>query len=336
MEDKAALAPVSSEAAPGGLADILRLLGGASIAVFSQDADLKYRWLRNPHKTWLATGDACGKTDGDLLPVAAAATAAAVKRQVLSTGRPHWAELVVEGSRARQYIELYVEAERNSDGRITGVIGLALDATERRTRVAALESMVRQATHRSKNLLAILQSLAVQTARTTSSTDEFIEQYRSRIQSISRSQDIAMGPSSHGARLPDLVAAQVEPYVAQPATRITFEGSDYELTANAALHIGLALSELTVAAASSGALTSPEGHIRISAERVTDSEIDGAEPCLRLTWIERAERPIPPPGGFARQLLERLIPSALGGRSALTTEGDGLRYELTIGPSEFQ
>jgi len=316
--------------------NVLRLLHGASIAIFSQDTDLRYRWLENPPATWNAGADVRGRTDGDLLPAGAAATAVAVKREVLSTGRPHWAEFAVERNRARQHFELYVEAERDQAGAVSGVIGLALDVTERRKRVAALEAVVRQASHRSKNLLAILQSLAVQTARSAASTQDFIEQYRGRIQSISRSQDIALGPAAHGASLSDLIAAQVEPYVADAADRITFEGGDCELTGNATLHIGLALSELTVAAANSGALSLSDGRILITAERVIDAAVDPARTCLRLEWSERAGRPVPPPQGFTLQLLERLIPSALDGHSALTSTDDGIRYVLTVAPSQFQ
>ncbi len=317
------------------LAEVLSLLRGAGATVFSQEVDLRYRWLENPPASWAQQADVRGKTDLDLLPAAAAATATATKRAVLSTGRPHWAELVVEKDRARQNFELYVEAEKDGAGAPVGLIGLAFDVTERRKRVEALEAVVRQYSHRSKNLLAILQSLAVQTARAAASTEDFIEQFRGRIQSISRSQDIALGPSAHGADLSELVAAQVEPYVADAAARVSLEGADCELTANAALHIGLALSELTVQAVNLGALSGPDGTITLSAERVTDAETDPERACLRLTWSEHAGRPLPVAEGFTRQLLERLIPSALGGHSALRSTDDGMSYVLTVGPGEF-
>jgi two-component sensor histidine kinase len=326
---------MSDAAPPVALAEMLHLLRGASVTVFNQDKHLRYRWLQNPPATWGAA-EAQGKSDSEILPAGAAAAATAAKREVLSTGRPHWAEFVVEANYARQYFELYVEPERDSSGAVTGVIGLALDVTERRKRVAALEAIVRQAAHRSKNLLAILQSIAVQTAREASSTGDFIDKYRARIQSISRSQDIALGPSTHGARLPDLVAAQVEPYVANAAKRVEYEGADCELTANAALHIGLALSELAVLSVNRGALSGTDGGIAISAELAVDPAIDPSAPSLRVVWREHAGRKATLPEGFTLQLLERLIPSALSGRSELTTGEGGLRYVLTVGPSEFQ
>jgi two-component sensor histidine kinase len=327
---------MSDAAPPVALAEMLRLLRGASVTIFSQDSHLRYRWLQNPPATWSAATVVRGRTDSDFLPAGAAAAATAAKREVLLTGRPHWAEFVVEASHSRQYFELYVEPERDAAGVVSGVIGLALDVTERRKRVAALEAIVRQAAHRSKNLLAILQSIAVQTAREASSTNDFIEKYRSRIQSISRSQDIALGPSSHGTRLPDLVAAQVEPYVTNAAKRVEFEGEDCELTANAALHIGLALSELAVLAVNKGALSGADGGITITAEKAVDPTIDAALPSLRVVWREHASQKAALPEGFTLQLLERLIPSALSGHSELTVDERGLRYALVVGPGEFQ
>jgi two-component sensor histidine kinase len=326
---------MSDESAQLALAEILSLLRGAGATVFSQDTELRYRWLENPPKSWVTPTEIRGKTDLDLLPTGAAATVVAAKRAVLSTGRPQWAEFVVEKDRARQDFELYIEVEKDSAGAALGLVGLAFDVTDRRKRVEALEAIVRQYSHRSKNLLAVLQSLAVQTARAASSTEDFIDQFRGRIQSISRSQDIALGPSAHGAGLSELIAAQVEPYVADAASRIALKGTDCGLTGNAALHIGLALSELTIRAANDGALAGPDGTIAITAERVTDSEIDPDATCLRLTWREHAGRPLPLAEGFTRQLLERLIPSALGGHSALTSSDDGLSYVLTVGPGEF-
>lgn len=321
---------------PGNLDEILRLLRGASIAYFSQDPSLRYRRLDNPPRTWLAAGGVEGKTDGELLPASAASAAIAAKTEVLSTGEPRWAEFAVERGWTRQYFELYAEAERDENGEVVGVAGLLLDVTQRRNRLAALEAIVRQSAHRSKNLLAVLQSLAVQTARAAASTAEFIEQYRGRIQSVSRSQDLVLGRNSQDVRLSSLIGAQVEPYVAEAERRIRFNGVDVDVSPNAALHLGLALSELAVAAASGGALSEEGGWVSITAERVDDSSIDGERPSLRLTWSEHGAHRLHPLQGFAQQLLERLIPSALGGHGTFPEDSDGPRYQVTLASSEFK
>ena len=321
---------------PVGANSVLRLMRGASIAHFSQDANLKYRWLENPPKTWSAAGGVERKTDADLLPASAASVAIAAKTEVLTTGQPRWAEFAVEKEWARQYFELYVEAERDEAGGIIGVVGLLLDVTQRRKRLAVLEAIVRQSSHRTKNLLAVLQSLAVQTARATTSTADFIEQYRGRIQSVSRSQDLVFTTSAQDVRLSSLIGAQVEPYVTDPESQIRLEGEDYELTANAALHVGLALSELAVSAANGGVLSSDGGRISITAERVDDPSGDAAGFCLRLVWAQHGSKSAKVLDGFAQQLLERLIPAALGGRGVLSSTEEGPRYELVLSSSEFK
>ncbi len=322
-------------AAPVHLEGILRLLRGASVAVFSQDANLKYRWLQPPPKSWLVADEIGGKTDGDIFPAGAAAAVVAAKREVLTTGQPCWTEFSVDRDRRRQSFELYAEAERDEVGAIVGVVGLLVDVTERRKRLAALEAIVRQSSHRSKNLLAILQSLAVQTARAAHSTEDFIEQYRGRIQSVSRSQDLALRVGSQEVRLSHLIAIQVEPYVADKADKVRFEGDDCDLTTNAALHVGLALFELTVSAADRGLLLDGDAKISITVERVRDAALDAADASLRVRWVESGAGPASLQG-FTQQLLERLIPSALGGRGTLSSTDEGISYELTIAPGEFR
>jgi two-component sensor histidine kinase len=312
---------------------ILRLLGHAAVTVFSQDVDLRYRWIEGPPSSWKAT-DVLGKSDADILPPAAAAVAVAAKREALSSGRPQWADLVVEGDGAPCYFDLFVEPMRDEAGAISGIIGLALDVSDRRKQAETLEAVARDLSHRSKNLLAVIQSLATQTARAASSPEAFIEEFRGRIQSISRSQDLSIGAKHRGARLAELVETQVVPYVVDPSRRIDFKGIDCLLTPNAALHVGLALYELCIAAVRSGALSTPEGKVLITAELIAaDTHETGRR--LRMTWRESAGPQGEDADGFGKILLERIVPLSVGGSAALTNTNQGRQYELIVSAGEF-
>jgi two-component sensor histidine kinase len=312
---------------------ILQLLGHAGVTVFSQDVALRYRWIESPPNSWKAT-DVAGKSDADILPPTAAAVAVAAKREALSSGRPQWADLVVEGDGAPCYFDLFVEPTRDEQGVVSGIIGLALDVSDRRKQAATLEAVARDLSHRSKNLLAVIQSLATQTARAASSPEAFIEEFRGRIQSISRSQDLSIGAKHRGARLAELVETQVVPYVVDPSRRIDFKGIDCLLTANAALHVGLALYELCIAAVRSGALSTPGGKVLVTAELIAaDPPETGRR--LRMTWCESDGPRGEDADGFGKVLLERIVPQSVGGRAALVNTNEGRRYELTISPAEF-
>jgi two-component sensor histidine kinase len=312
---------------------ILQLLGHAAVTVFSQDLDLRYRWIESPPRSWKAA-DAAGKSDADILPPAAAAVAVAAKREALSSGRPQWADLVVEANGTACYFDLFVESTRDQAGAISGIIGLALDTSDRRKQAETIEAVARDLSHRSKNLLAVIQSLATQTARAASSPEAFIEEFRGRIQSISRSQDLSIGAKHRGARLAELVETQVVPFVVDPSRRIDFKGVDCQLTPNAALHVGLALYELCIAAVRSGALSTPDGKVLITAELIAAAPPETGQR-LQMTWRESDGPRGDGANGFGKVLLERIVPQSVGGRALLADTNQGRRYELIISPTEF-
>lgn len=312
---------------------ILRLLGHAAVTIFSQDIDLRYRWIEGPPRSWKAS-DILGKSDAEVLPPTAAAVAVSAKREALSSGRPQWADLVIENNGAADYFDLFVEPEFDAAGVIIGVIGLALNVSDRRKQAETLEAVARDLSHRSKNLLAVIQSLATQTARAASSPEAFIEEFRGRIQSISRSQDLSIGAKHRGARLAELVETQVVPYVVDSSRRIDFKGIDCQLTPNAALHVGLALYELCIAAVRSGALSTPDGKVLVTAELIAAAP-PGTGQRLHMMWCESDGPHGEAADGFGKVLLERIVPQSVGGRATLTDTNEGRRYELTISPGEF-
>lgn len=309
---------------------VLRVVGRAGVSVFSADTDLRYRWIENPPTGWPAAA-LPGTSDGDLLPAAAAAAATAAKREALSTGRPVWADLVVGANGSERYYDLFVTPERNRDGAIDGVAGVVIDVTDRRRQAATLEQVAREISHRSKNLLAIIQSLATQTAKAAPSTDDFIERFRGRIQSISRSQDLPIGARKAGIGISGLIRGQCEPYVMDGAKRIAFEGGDWHLSPNATLHVGLALHELCMGAVRFGALSTEDGTVSITA-----APVDGPTGrALRLVWAEDGGASAPDTAGFEKALLERIVPASVGGSARIERVPRGRRYELTISASEF-
>lgn len=322
-------------AVPAHIDAILRLLGRAKITAFAQDSDLRYRWIENPPDGWTAA-DAAGKTEIEVLPAKAAALATAVKREVLDSGRAQWSELAVEDGRATRYYDLYVEPEHDFVGAVVGVGGLAIEATERRAHAATLESIAREQAHRTKNLLAVIQSLGTQTARAAASTEDFIDTFRGRIQSISRSQDLSIGAARHGAKLSNLVETQLHPYLTDIERQFAFAGEDRYLTASGALHVGLALYELCITAVEGGALSTPDGKVNIDTT-IIEGEASGQSQRLLLTWRESGGPLARPVAGFSKVLLERIVPAAVGGRASMSEESDaGRSYALTIAGSEFE
>jgi two-component sensor histidine kinase len=127
-----------------------------------------------------------------------------------------------------------------------------------------------------------------------------------------------------------LIDTQVVPYLGS-VRRVAFDGPDCYLSPNAALHVGLALYELCIAVAR-GDSSADGGAVRVTAE-IGETVTDGGA-ALRLTWHETGNGATGPIDGFGRVLLERIVPSAVGGNAALT-EGD-THYALTISAPEYE
>lgn len=316
------------------LADkVMRAIGNTEMSVFAQDRDLRYCWVSNAGDSWLARADE-GTNDGDILSVPAAERSTAMKREVLRSFRPARFELsLATGSSVRWY-DVRVDVDRDANGEVCGIIGTSFDITEQKRREETLKTLLRELSHRSKNLLAIIQSLASQTARHSVTVPEFLVRFRGRIQSLSYSQDIVTDADWRGADLMSLVTMQVERYAPDGMDQIGVEAPDVYLSPTASLHVGLALHELAVNAASYGALSIPGGRVSITArfQETADGE------SLLLVWQERngpkvrAERD----ARFGTSTLERIVPNSVGGEAELEYLPGGIRYTLTIPDAQYE
>jgi PAS domain S-box-containing protein len=106
-------------------------LQGANIAVFNQDADLRYTWMYNPQLGY-STDAVIGKSDHELLPSPDVEKVIEIKRRVLSTGKGAHAEVSLAWQGERSHFDLTVEPLRNEKGDIVGITGATLDITNRK------------------------------------------------------------------------------------------------------------------------------------------------------------------------------------------------------------
>ncbi len=206
-----------------------------------------------------------------------------------------------------------------------------IDRSEERHRERLLRALLREVSHRSKNLLAIIQSIALQTARYSGSLDLFLHKFRGRLYSLSQSQDLITDSSWRGAYFNDLVQQQTEKYLPDNKHLVQVKGDNVLLTPNASLHLGLALHELIVNAVSHGSILKSGRPIEIECLR---SHVDGHD-WLSVRWFE----PLDPerPGAaaedalkahFGSTVLERVVPASVNGRAQYDISDRGISYQL--------
>ena len=310
----------------------LLALAGTELGIFAQDLRLQYCWTHNAKRSWLTMARE-GTSDEDFLGAHAAEKAIAIKSEVIETRRPARFELPIMEDGSVRWYDIRLDVDRDETGAVIGVLGTSLEITEQKRREDTLKTLLRELSHRSKNLLAIIQSLASQTARHSITVPEFLVRFRGRIQSLASSQDIVTEADWRGADLFSLVTNQVERYAPDGMGQIRFQGHDVSLSPTAALHVGLALHELAVNAASYGSLSTPGGRVSIQALLV--EEESGA--FLRLVWEESNGPRVRKDNDtrFGTSTLERIVPNSVGGQAELSYRSEGVFYSLTIPGSQF-
>lgn len=294
-------------------------LSAAGIIVFTQDADLRYQWVSKGD--FGRTADSMiGASDEDLFGSAAAERCVAAKREALQTGKHVRCEVNVIDRGSPRWIEIHV-APMNE-----GVLGAIVDTTERRLDRESNTWLMRELSHRTQNLLAIVQSMARHTARTSVSGKQFISRFRDRLAALSAAHYLLVRSSFRGVAMDDLVRSQLASADRGLGERVHIEGPDLVLRPDAAQNLAMALSELASNALTHGALATPEGDVEVTWTR---EEAD-AGPMLKLVWQERpsAQRPPSSAPGFGSVIVTRMLPRSLQAIVNLDHRTEGTRCEI--------
>jgi PAS domain S-box-containing protein len=210
---------------------------------------------------------------------------------------------------------------------LIGISAIVSDIGERRARERHIEFLMREVSHRSKNLLAVVQAIAGQTARHSANLEEFQGRFSQRIAAMARSQDLLVGRNWASASVADLVRTQLAPFAEAASSRVEVSGPRLELKPNAVHSLTLALHELATNAAKYGALSVPEGCVVIGWEV---SAPETAEGRFRMTWREKGGPPVSQPDrqGFGHVVISEMVGSSLHGDVTLDYAREGLQWAI--------
>lgn len=213
------------------------------------------------------------------------------------------------------------------------LLGTAEDITDHKLHDIHLHMLLREITHRSKNLLAIIQAMARQTVKDSLTAEDFERRLSLRLRGLAASHELLAAQDWHGAHMEELVKGQLSDLIEAYPTRIAMRGDSIFLKPEAAQNIGLALNELATNATRYGALSNAEGRV----ELVWGLDAGPApDRRLHVTWSEFGGPAVSPPRrqGFGRKVVERVAASALDGSVSLTFAPTGLQWSLRI-PASF-
>jgi two-component sensor histidine kinase/PAS domain-containing protein len=300
-------------------------LRGSPISVFSQDKDMRYSWAHNA-PSGLSPEFLKGKTDEEVLPPEAARVIMAAKRKAMETGESQELETNFELFGRRRSFYLLIEALRDEQDAVLGTTSVAVDLSERKANEDQLRLLLRELTHRCKNLLAVIHAIARQTASRTRSVEDFLDRFSARLVAIGASHDLLIADNWQGASLRMLVEQQLGEHADLFGEQIAIEGEDVMLKPEAVQNLGLALHELATNAQKYGSLSDPHGEVRIQWQFCEEASK------LRLIWQERGGPPVTPPvrSGFGRAMIETVVGKALEGDVSLSFPPKGVRCVIVI------
>jgi PAS domain S-box-containing protein len=233
-------------------------------------------------------------------------------------------------------ISVTVSPLKNAAGRIIGASKIARDITARRRAQEQQNLLLKEMSHRVKNLFAVASGLVTLSARSARTPADMAEAVRDRLGALARAHGLTRpgllngnGKPCQDTTLHALVQTIFAPYVDPDRVKghgfFIITGPCLPIGGNAVTSIALVLHELATNAAKYGALSSPGGYIHI------DWSVKNDE--LLLTWKEHGGPSLDGPAeheGFGSSLVRRLVTGQFGGQLSYDWKPKGLIIRLSM------
>jgi len=223
-------------------------------------------------------------------------------------------------------ISLTVSPMRNRDGTIVGASKIAHDIGERKRAEAQRNLLVAELSHRVKNTLATVISIARQSFATNPDAVEAQRSFNARIRALGQTHTRLAEAHWSGVPLETVLLDELAPYRHENGANLRISGPVTILNAKQALTLGMAMHELATNAAKYGALSTEHGVVEVR----WDVDAEGKQ--LTITWTEHGGPAVVPPrrNGFGRLLIEKVLAADLGGDVSMHFAESGLECAITV------
>jgi two-component sensor histidine kinase len=213
-------------------------------------------------------------------------------------------------------------------------VGIALTEAsyERSEAERRLWYTMREAVHRTKNMMSVVQAMMRQTARQSATVEEFRSKMQGRLTGLAHTVDLLTAEEWMGTSMFQLAKSHLDTF-SMESGRISVIGDDFMVRPEVVQALGMALHELGTNAVKYGALSNRQGTIVFSWET---NRVDGSETIF--SWIEKDGPLIEPPEttGFGTALLDGFVAAAVNGRVQLQYFPAGLVWQLTAPKSSVE
>ncbi len=215
---------------------------------------------------------------------------------------------------------------RDANGQPAGAVAAFLDITERKEAEFQRDLLVAELSHRVKNTLATVISIARQSFATNPDPHEAQRSFNARIRAMGQTHGRLAESNWAGVQLATLLNDELAPYRHENGANIEVTGPPVRLDPKQALTLGMAMHELATNAAKYGALSTHAGVVRVG------WELDRPTGELIIRWSESGGPAVPAPNrnGFGRLLIEKVLVADLNGEVRMDFAGQGLTCVIKV------
>lgn len=242
-----------------------------------------------------------------------------------------WSGEVIHHTRDGRTLTVETQIEL-TPGPIRLVLESTRDISERKKWEERQKLLLSELSHRVRNTLAVVQSMARQTLQSAHDGVDFVKRFEGRLSALATAHKLLMGTDWAGADLASLAHGQIDAHASGDLNRLTVRGEPVTLPPDLATPFGLVLHELSTNAAKYGAFSTPEGRVDLS--WTVESPSAGRGKRLIVVWRETGgPKPAaePQPAGLGTRLIDHGIP---GAEVTRRYEAEGLVCTITLALEE--
>lgn len=220
---------------------------------------------------------------------------------------------------------------RDDHGALMGYGTVTRDLRERKRAEEARDLLIKELSHRIKNIFAVVGGIAGLSARTDPAAKPFVAAFRERLGALAQAHEYvrphspASAPAVKGQTLLGLMRLLMAAYAQDGRDRIVIQGDDVPVGDRSATALALIMHEQATNAVKYGALSAEEGAVLLT------GQLDDG--CYTLTWAESGGPSVTGPPtrqGFGTVLAERSVAGQLDGTLVHDWAPGGLVMRMTV------
>ena len=223
----------------------------------------------------------------------------------------------------------------DASGGLVGAVNTLADITERRHAEEQTHLLLREMSHRVKNLFALSSSVVGLSAASAKTPKELASAVQERLAALARAHELTLPKASEAATRIDqattlqaLVQTIFSPYedaTLKNRARVVVTGPDIPVAGGSVTGFALLLHEFSTNAAKYGALSTPTGYVEIECFEHNGQFV--------LIWKERGGPPVAHEAdreGFGSLLARATVRGQLGGDISRDWKPEGLTIRLCV------